>query len=53
MVSEPEQATAIASVRECFRPLSGIKVSEQIHSKLGSYNAICFRPLSGIKVSEL
>ena len=36
-----------------FRPLSGIKVSEQNAMLLVTILNYCFRPLSGIKVSEL
>ena len=35
-----------------FRPLTGIKVSEQPFLQVFNRNENCFRPLTGIKVSE-
>ena len=43
---------AIASVRECFRPLAGIEVSERSITFLKNGEMMSFRPLTGIKVSE-
>ena len=38
--------------QHCFRPLTGIKVSEPILYSYYTKIATCFRPLTGIKVSE-
>ena len=51
-VSEQWQKSS-ATKSSCFRPLTGIKVSEHLAFNLiNSLDYESFRPLSGIKVSE-
>ena len=42
----------IIETKECFRPLTGIKVSEPNEEVLKLTEIRGFRPLTGIKVSE-
>ena len=52
MSEQLKTAVHALKISACFRPLSGIKVSEQATYQMVHLTMVCFRPLAGSQVSE-